>query len=153
MSKEIEVLLIKDVKGLGKFGQSKRVRLGFARNYLLPYEHAILASGATATRFAALKKREEKRSAHEREASLKLQASLEGKTLTLSAKAQKSGVLYGSITKKEIVAAIKENLATPISVSQLDIEDHLKEVGTYPFKVLFPQDISASLTLTVVGLD
>lgn len=149
MSKEIEVLLIKDVKGLGKFGQTKNVRLGFARNYLLPYEYAILASGANTSRFTALKKREEKRVIQEREQSEKLQAILEGKNIEISAKAQSSGVLYGSVTKKEILSVIKNIFELSLATDQLVIQDHLKEVGDYTFTVNFPQEIVATMTLKV----
>ena len=149
MSKEIEVLLIKDVKGLGKFGQTKQVRLGFARNYLLPYEHAILASSANTSRFTALKKREEKRAEQEREVSEKLRAVLEGQRIEISAKAQSSGVLYGSVTKKEIVSVIKNIFEVSLTADQLNVQDHLKEVGEYAFSIALPQDIVANMSLKV----
>lgn len=144
-------MLIKDVKGLGKFGDTKRVRLGFARNYLLPYEQAILASSANAGRFAALQKREVKRREQELELSEKLKSAIEGKHIEIAAKAQNTGVLYGSVTKKEILATIKSQFDVGLNLDQLAIQDHLKEVGEYVFKVEFPQDIVATITLNVVA--
>lgn len=151
MSKELEVLLIKDVKGLGKFGQTKKVRMGFARNYLLPYEHAILASSANTSRFTALKKREDKRVEQEREMSEKLKALVEGKGIEIAAKAQASGVLYGSVTKKEMISVIKTTFEVGLSADQMAIQDHIKEVGEYSFSVTFPQDVVAAMTLKVVA--
>jgi large subunit ribosomal protein L9 len=151
MSKELEILLIKDVKGLGKFGQTKKVRMGFARNYLLPYEHAILASSANTSRFTALKKREEKRVVQERELSEKLKAIVEGKSIEISAKAQSSGVLYGSVTKKEMIASIKSTFEVGLSADQMSIQDHIKETGDYSFTVTFPQDIVATMSLKVIA--
>lgn len=151
MSKTLDILLIKDVKGLGKFGETKTVKMGFARNYLLPYEHAIMASSANTSRFVALKKREVKRVEQEIELSEKVKALIEGKTIEISAKAQTSGVLYGSVTKKEMISVIKSTFEVGLTADQLDIADHIKEVGEYNFNVTFPQDIIASMTLNVIA--
>jgi len=151
MSKTLDILLIKDVKGLGKFGETKKVKMGFARNYLLPYEHAIMASSANTSRFTALKKREDKRVEQERELSDKLKAIIEGKSIEISAKAQASGVLYGSVTKKEMISVIKSTFEVGLSADQLDIQDHIKETGDYSFNVTFPQDVVAAMTLKVVA--
>ncbi|NBV41392.1 50S ribosomal protein L9 [bacterium] len=151
MSKEIEVVLVKDVKGLGKFGQTKKVRLGFARNYLLPYEFAILSTPANQLRLASLRKREEKRVAQEKAESESLAQQVNGKQITIRATAQDGGSLYGSVSASDIAEAIQSEYKVAIDRHTIQLEENIKEAGEYTVTIELPQDVTASVSVTVIG--
>jgi large subunit ribosomal protein L9 len=151
MGKEIDVLLVQEVKGLGKFGQTRSVALGYARNYLLPYQFAILATPANQLRFKAIEKREGKRVEQEKLESEALAASLNGKKIKVSASAQENGALYGSVSALDIVDAIKAAHEIEVDRHWVVLDENIKEVGDFEVTISLPQGVSASVSLSVAA--
>ena len=103
----MKVVLLQDVKDIGKKGQVVNVSDGYARNFLLPRK---LAKEATAAAMSDVKAKESARAHHKREeikAANELKAMLNGKEVTIKAKAGKEGKLFGAVTSKDVAAAIK----------------------------------------------
>lgn len=151
MGKEIQVLLVQEVKGLGKFGQTRSVALGYARNYLLPYQFAILATPANQLRFKAIEKREGKRVEQEKVESETLAAALNGKKIQISASAQENGSLYGSVSVLDIVGAIKSAHGIEVDRHWILLDDNIKEVGVFEVTISLPQGVTAGVALTVTA--
>lgn len=151
MGKEIEVLLVQEVKGLGKFGQTKSVALGYARNYLLPYQFAILATPANQLRFKAIEKREGKRVEQEKLESEALAAKLNGKQIQIAASAQENGSLYGSVSALDIIDAIKTAHELDVDRHWIVLSENIKTVGDFEILVSLPQGVDAKVALTVVA--
>lgn len=142
----MQVILLQDVKNIGKKGQIKNVPDGYARNFLLAKKFAAVA---TASGVAQVKHEEEKRKAQEAEAKQEVQKladAINGKQIVLKARA-KDGKLFGSITAKEIAMEIKKiGLVVPEKAIQVE---HIRELGEKKVKISLEFGISANVTLMV----
>jgi len=142
----MQIILLQDVKNIGKKGQIKNVPDGYARNFLLARK---LAAVATHSGVAQAKHEEEKRKQQESQAKQEVQKladAINGKQITIKARA-KDGKLFGSITAKEIASEIKkQGLAIPeksISAS------HIRELGEIKVRINLDFGISANINLLV----
>ena len=127
----MEVILLQDVEHLGDKGSLANVSRGYARNYLIPRK---LAEAATPGRIIEYRRREEERKS--REARLAAQAeeftaTLNRTVLTLAAKAGEGNRLFGSVTAADIAEAIKDARGFTIDKRKVQLEEPIKELGTY----------------------
>ena len=144
----MKVVLLADVKGTGKKGELCNVSDGYARNFLSPKKLAIEADS---TALNELKNREQAAAHHKQEeinAAKATAEKLEGKTVTIVAKAGSAGKLFGSVTSKEIVAEIKKSLNIEIDKKKMSVGD-IKSFGEYTAEIKLYPGISAKLTVKV----
>lgn len=144
----MKVILLADVKGHGKKGELCNVSDGYARNFLFPKKLAIEADNAALNE---LKNREEAAAHHKQEeikAAKELAAKLEGKTVTIKAKAGNNGKLFGSVTSKEIAAEIKKNIGVEIDRKKMSVAD-IKNFGEYTAEIKLYVGITAKITVKV----
>ncbi len=144
----MKVVLLQDVKGLGKKGELVNTSDGYARNFLFPRK---LAMEANAQAMSELKNREaaEKHRIETEIAAAKASAAkIEGKTVKLSAKAGANGKLFGSVTSKDVAAAISKQFGLELDKRKVAVED-IKSFGTYPAEVKLYNGISASVFVMV----
>lgn len=144
----MKVILLEDVKGKGKKGELCNVSDGYARNFLFPKN---LATQADSAAMSELKNREESKEHHRKEeiAAAKSQAEkLDGKTVTLKAKAGSAGRLFGSITSKEIAEQIKTELGIEVDRKKMTVAD-IKAFGEYTAEIKLYTGISAKLNVKV----
>ena len=127
----IEVMLMDDVKKLGKSGQIVKVAPGYARNFLFPKGLASLATEAAKRRLKKLEAERAARAAEEKKAALELSKKLEKLEITVSAHTTDGKRLYGSVGISDILAAIEANRGIKLERSQIELADTLKEVGEY----------------------
>ena len=130
-----QAILLKDVEPLGKAGEAVDVSPGYLRNYLLPRK---LAQPATAASLEDARRRQEAAEERERQAAERAgeTAALLSKTvLTIQHRAGEDGKLYGSVTTKEIADAIGEARGLRIDRKKIQLEDPIREVGTYMIEV------------------
>ena len=133
---QTEVMLMADVKFLGKAGEIVKVAPGYARNKLLPQGLAAPVTEASRRRLAKLEaQRAAERAARKADAE-KLATKLTGLSVTVSAQVKEDGKsLYGSVKAADLLTAIEADRGVKIERSQLDLPDHLKEVGSYDAKI------------------
>lgn len=144
----MKVILSADVKGKGKKGELVTVSDGYARNFLFPRNLAVEASS---TALNELKNREESKAHHiaeEKDGAAANAAKVDGKTVTIHAKAGASGKLFGAITSKEITAEIKNQLGVEIDRRKMAVKD-IKSYGEYSAEIKFYTGISATLKINV----
>ena len=144
----MKVILLADVKGHGKKGELCNVSDGYARNFLFPKKLAIEADS---TALNELKNREQAAAHHKQEeikAAKELASKLEGKTVTISAKAGSNGKLFGSVTSKEIAAEIKKSLGVEIDRKKMSVAD-IKNFGEYTAEIKLYVGITAKITVKV----
>ena len=144
----MKVILLADVKGHGKKGELCNVSDGYARNFLFPKKLAIEADNAALNE---LKNREEAAAHHKQEeinAAKELAAKLEGKTVTIKAKAGNNGKLFGSVTSKEIAAEIKKSIGVEIDRKKMSVAD-IKNFGEYTAEIKLYVGITAKITVKV----
>jgi len=146
----MKVVLLKDVKTLGLEGSVIEVSEGYARNFLFPQNLAVQAS---AQALANAKEKKERVSAKEKKAlvaSRKLADKLDGMELTVTAKVNEKGSLFGALSVKEIVKAIKKAGAV-VEPEWIVIPKPIKETGTHRITVDLPQGLEAEISLSVEG--
>lgn len=144
----MKVVLLQDVKGKGKKGELCSVSDGYARNFLFPKKLAVEADSAA---LSELKSREAAAAHHKKEeiaAAEKNAAALNGKTITVSAKAGAGGRLFGSVTSKEIAEAVKSSLGIEIDRKKMNVAD-IKNFGEYTAEIKLYQGVTAKLTVKV----
>lgn len=147
----MKVILLADVKGHGKKGELCNVSDGYARNFLFPKKLAVEADN---TALNELRNREQSAAHHKQEEinAAKTTASLlEGKSVTIKAKAGSNGKLFGSVTSKEIAAEIEKSLKIKIDRKKMQVAD-IKNFGEYTAEIKLYQGISAKITVIVEGL-
>ena len=144
----MKVVLLQDVKGHGRKGELCNVSDGYARNFLFPKKLAVEADNAALNE---LKNREEA-AAHHKQEEIKnakdLASKLDGKIVTIKAKAGSSGKLFGSVTSKEIAEEIKKSLGIEIDRKKMNVAD-IKNFGEYTAEIKLYQGISAKMTVVV----
>ena len=144
----MKVVLLQDVKGKGKKGELCNVSDGYARNFLFPKKLAIEADNAALNE---LKNREESAAHHKKEeiaAAKETAAKLDGKTVSITAKAGSGGKLFGSVTSKEIAAEIKAKLGIEIDRKKMNVAD-IKNFGEYTAEIKLYQGVTAKITVKV----
>ncbi len=144
----MEVILKKDVKGLGKAGEKVKASDGYARNFLFPKGLAVEANAQTLTEYKNSEASKQHKIDVEIAAAKDAKAKLDGKTVRLTAKAGQNGRLFGSVTAKDIAGAITEQLSVTIDKRKLSVAD-IKNFGTYSAEVKLYTGISATVTVEV----
>ena len=127
----IEVMLMDNVKKLGKAGAIVKVAPGYARNYLFTKGLAAVATEAAKRRLKKLEAERAARAAEEKKAALELAKKLEKLEITVSAHTTDGKKLYGSVGVSDILAAIEANRGIKLERSQIELADSLKEIGEY----------------------
>ncbi len=146
-----QVILLKDVDQLGKKGDVVDVTKGYLRNYLIPRK---LASNATEAAIAAAQKRMDEEERQKREAVERAQenAVTLGRTvLTIEQQAGEDGRLFGSVTAKDIVEAIKDARGIRVETTAVRLPEPIKQVGTHQVEVEVPGGAVASVKTIVTA--
>ena len=145
----MKVLLIKDVKGLGKAGEIKNAKDGYARNYLIPKGFAKLATDEVIKEWQEEQKRKEEELKKELAKLNELKEKIENTKIVIKHKLGANGHLYGAITNKEVAEHLKEK-GIEIDKKQIDIKQ-IKAVGEYSVDIKLGHGIYAKLDLVVEG--
>lgn len=147
---QIEVMLMDNVKKLGKAGEIIKVAPGYARNFLFPKGLAAVATEAAKRRLKKLEAERAARAAEEKKAALEVAKKLADLALTVSAATTDGKKLYGAVSVTDILAAIEANRGIKIERSQLDLEDSLREVGEYTASIDLGQGVIVKFKITIL---
>ena len=145
----MQVILITDVKSLGKKGTIVNVNDSYARNYIIPHGFGVEANKANLNDLklqnANMEKLEAARVANARD----MKAVIDGKTVEVAIKTGKDGKLFGSVTNKEVAEAIKKTFNVDIDKKKIAMEA-IKTAGEHTVNVKLHKDITAAVTVKVV---
>lgn len=147
----MEVILLEDVKSLGKKGEIVKVNDGYARNFILKKK---LGMEATAKNLNDLKLKQanEARVAKEiLEQAKALASRVEEKSITVMIKAGEGGKIFGSVSTKEISAAVASQLGLDLDKKKMQLTEPIKSLGTHIVPVRLHKDVTAQLTVKVVA--
>lgn len=145
----MKVILLKDVKGLGKAGDLVKAKTGHARNFLLPKGDAIEATPGNLEKWKKDQAEQSKKEEAEHAAALKLKEELEKLTVSLEGKAGEGGRLFGSITSKDIADALKKQHKIEVDRRKIELKDNIKSLGTTEVNVRVYAEITAKLKVDV----
>ena len=145
----MKVILLQDVKSLGKKGEIVNVNDGYARNFILPKK---LGAEATAKNLNDLKlqKNNEKKVARENlDAAKELAAELAAGKVELAIKVGEGGRTFGSVSSKEIAAAVKEQMKLDVDKKKIVLKEKIKTLGTHIVNVKLHPEVTAELKVVV----
>lgn len=145
----MEVVLLEDVKSLGKKGEIVKVNEGYARNFILPRKLGVEATSKNLNDLKLKKANQEKVAAQQLAAARELAGKLEKASVTLSIKAGDNGKAFGSVSGKEISKAIQEQLNLEIDKKKLVLPEPLKTFGTHEVPIKLHKDVTAKLSVKV----
>lgn len=147
----MKVILLSDVKGRGREGDVIEVARGFATNYLLPRNMAVMATTGNLKQLEARMHNIHKREAAKRADAESLAAQITGKSLVIEVKAGEGGKLFGSVTAGMVADALAAQLGVDVDRRKLDLHGHIKNVGEHTIDVRIYEDVKVELVLNVVA--
>lgn len=145
----MQVILLKDVKDLGKAGQVVKVADGHGRNYLIPRGLAKEATEGSLNDLKHKKEIEDKKKANELKAAQELKAKLEAKPLEMKVKAGEGGRLFGSVTSSDMAEMLQKNGIT-VDKKNIQLKENIKELGTHSVAIKLHREVSAQIKVKVV---
>ena len=146
----MEIVLLEDVKALGKKGQVVKVNDGYARNFILPKKLGIEATPKNLNDLKLQKANEAKIAAEQLAVAKELAAELAEKSITLAIKAGEGGRAFGSVSSKEISKAISDQLGLEIDKKKLVLPEPLKTFGTHQVPIKLHKDVTGKLDVKVI---
>ncbi len=145
----MKVILLADLGKHGKEGQTKEVKDGYARNYLIPRKLALPVNAASLKRFEDIKRTKEKTAQVQKEQSLKLKQEIEKISLTIACEAKENEELYGSVTDSQI-SRLLENEGIDVARNKFTIDEPIRKIGVYNLKLSLHPEVEAIVRLWVV---
>ncbi|NLK63851.1 MAG: 50S ribosomal protein L9 [Tissierellia bacterium] len=145
----MKVILLEDIKNIGKKGQVINAKDGYARNYLFPKNLAIEATEANLRNLELAKKKKEEKETEILEEAKALEEELLKKTIVIKTKTGEKGKLFGSITTKEISEILEKEHKIIIDKKKFDLDEPIKSVGEYNVKIKLHPKVNAKLKVIV----
>ena len=146
----MKVILLEDVKSLGKKGEIVNVSDGYARNFIIPKNKGVEATSANLNTLKLQKANEEKIALENLENAKALAKKLENAAVNIMIEVGEGGKLFGAIATKEISAAIKAQHGLDVDKKKIVLDEPIKSLGTHEVKVKLHKDVTAKLTIKVV---
>ena len=145
----MKIVLLENVKKLGKKDEIIEVSDGYARNVLIPKKLGLPATNENLNNVKLKNKNEEKKEENLRNIAEKNKTLLESKTFVLNIKAGANGKTFGPITSKEISENISKNTNIEIDKKDILLDESIKNIGSYDIKVRLHKDIIAIIKVEV----
>ena len=145
----MKVILLQDVKSVGKKGDILDANDGYARNFLLPKKMAVVADAANLNNLKLQKSNEAKVAQEQLEEAQNFAKELESKEVVLSIKAGEGGKTFGSVSSKEIANAFKEQCGVTIDKKKIQLSESIKSFGVHEVKVKLHPKVTGTLTVKV----
>ena len=145
----MKVILLEDVKTLGKKGEIVNVNDGYARNFILPKKLGLEATGKNLNDLKLQRAHEEKKAKELLEAAQEAARNLEGKAIVIKMKAGEGGKLFGSVSSKEIAAAYKEQHGLESDKKKIQLSDPIRAFGSFEVPVKLHPQVTGTLKVNV----
>ena len=146
----MKVILLQDVKSLGKKGDIVEVSDGYARNAILPKKLGVEATGKNLNDLKLQNQHAEKVAQENYESALALAKTIEETKVEVKIKSGEGGRTFGSVSTKEIAAAAKEQTGLDLDKKKMQLPEAIKALGTYEVPVKLHPKVTAKLSVLVV---
>lgn len=146
----MKVILLQDVKSLGKKGEIVNVSDGYARNFILPKKLGVEANASNMNDLRLQKANADKVAQEQLAAAQELAALLETREVVLTMKSGEGGRTFGSISSKEIAAAAKEQCGLALDKKKIQLPDAIKALGVYEVNIKLHTKVTGKLKVKVV---
>lgn len=145
----MKIILLQDVKSLGKKGQIVNVNDGYARNFILPKKLGVEATGKNLNDLKLQKKNEEKVALDNLNAAKALSEKLAAGEVVLSIKVGEGGRAFGAVSSKEIAEAVKQQMNLDVDKKKIQVKEAIKSLGTHIVSVKLHPEVTAELKVVV----
>lgn len=145
----MKIILLEDVKSLGKKGEIVNVNDGYARNFILPKKLGVEANGKNLNDLKLQKANEEKVAKEQLDEAKELAKKIEASQISLAIKMGEGGRSFGSVSTKEIAIAVKEQMNCEIDKKKVQLKDAIKTVGTHTVPIKLHPKVTAQLKVIV----
>ena len=145
----MKVILLQDVKALGKKGEVVNVNDGYARNFILPKKLGVEANGKNLNDLKLQKNKEATVAQEHLDAAKKLAEELKAGKVVLTMKVGEGGRTFGSVSSKEIAEAVKEQMHLDIDKKKIQLKEQIKTLGTHIVSVKLHPEVTAELNVSV----
>ena len=146
----MKVILLDNIKGVGKKDEIINASDGYARNFLFPKKLAVEANNENMSKLKAKKQSEQYKKDVNKENAEKIAKKLDDITLTIKVKAGENGKIFGGITAKEISQELKNKQNMDIDKKKIVLKETIKNIGRFSVDVKFGEGINAKLTLNIM---
>ena len=145
----MKIILLEDVKSLGKKGEIVNVNDGYARNFILPKKLGLEANNKNLNDLKLQKNNEKKVAQENLDAAKELAAELSAGKVELAIKVGEGGRTFGSVSSKEIAVAVKDQMQLDIDKKKIQLKESIKSLGTHIVTVKLHPEVSAELKVVV----
>ncbi len=145
----MKVIFLEDIPSVAQAGETKTVKDGYARNYLLPRKLAVQATPAEMRRVQSIKKAAAVRVAKTEEEHRELAKQISAVTVSFTAKAGEGGRLFGSVTNADVAQKLSEMVGRSIDKRKVEMAEPLKAIGTFELSVKLMPNIEAKVKVVV----
>ena len=147
----MKVILLQDVKSVGKKGDIIDANDGYARNFLIPKKMGVPANAENMNTLKLQKSNEAKVAQEQLEEAQRFAKELETKEVVLAIKAGEGGKTFGSVSSKEIATAYKEQCGITIDKKKIQLPESIKNFGVYEVKIKLHPKVTGTLKVKVKG--
>lgn len=145
----MKVILLEDVKSLGKKGEIVEVNDGYARNFLLKTKKGAEANKNNMNDLKLQKANQEKIAQEQLDAAKELGKKLEEGKITISIKTGEGGKVFGSVSSKEIAAAVETQMGLKIDKKKIQLKEQIKTLGTHLVPIRLHAKVTVELKVNV----
>ena len=145
----MKIILLQDVKSVGKKGDLVELSEGYARNFIIPKKLGVEANNANMNNLKLQKANEEKVAKEQYDAAVALGKEVEEMLVKVSIKSGEGGKTFGSISSKEIAKAVSDQYGKEIDKKKIQMQDAIKSVGTHEVTVKLHPKVSVKLRVKV----
>lgn len=146
----MKVILLKEVKGLGKAGDLVNSKPGYFHNFLEKNGAAVLATPAVVKKWKADQEKKKAQEEERRQEAMALKDQLEGLQVTVQAKGGGAGRLFGSVTAQDIADALQKEHGLLIDKKKVELKESIRETGDFTVSIRVYPEVLASVKVQVV---
>ena len=147
----MKVILLDNIKGVGKKDEIINASDGYARNFLLPKKLAVEANSANMSKLKAKQDSNQYRKNVEKEDAQKVAEKLKGILLKISVKAGENGKIFGSITSKEIAENLKTQYQIEVDKNKIELKEPIKTLGSFTVQIRLYEGVIGNLKIQMIS--
>jgi large subunit ribosomal protein L9 len=147
----MKVILLDNIKGVGKKDEVINASDGYARNFLLPKKLAVEANSANMNKLKAKQDSNQYRKNVEKEEAQKIAEKLKGILLKISVKAGENGKIFGSITSKEIAENLKSQYQIEVDKKKIELKEPIKTLGSFTVQIRLYEGVVGNLKVQMIS--
>ncbi len=145
----MKVILLDNVKGVGKKDEVINVNDGYARNFLFPKKLAVEANDGNLSKLKSKQDSKAFKKGEDKKQALELKEKLSKITLKIFVKAGENGKIFGGVTSKDIADKLKESYNIEVDKKKIDLKETIKTIGVFNIEIKLFEDVIANLKINV----